>query len=320
MDRSLTVVATDYSTRELQTHGLLTRCETDDVGIDVRHGYVAHWMVQASLPYKRPIEKETGKEKIHWVRRNGNVELIVRSGVEIGPEQDDTADQPSLTYFGVPYGSLPRIILAWFATEVVIKKSPEIELGSSVRDFFRKLGMSATGGERGTITAVKHQLNRLMHASIKVEYRRPDRRKEWNQLIVGSHGTDAGAAWWRPNESGQRSLWQPKITLSAEFFAGLRDQAVPVDLRAVNQLSQSPIAMDLYFFLTHRFVSLDQPLTIPWRTLQRQFGSESTKHKFAENARRAVMQVKLVYPSARVSAERDGLRLLPSPTSIARAA
>jgi hypothetical protein len=56
---------------------------------------------------------------------------------------------------GLPYGSIPRLLLAWVTTEAVKTKSRELELGDSMSAFMAELGLKPTGGANGSITRLK---------------------------------------------------------------------------------------------------------------------------------------------------------------------
>ena len=47
----------------------------------------------------------------------------------------------------LPYGNLPRLLIAWMCTEAVRTQSRELILGSSLSEFMDKLGMDSGGGE-----------------------------------------------------------------------------------------------------------------------------------------------------------------------------
>ena len=106
--------------------------------------------------------------------------------------------------------------------------------------------------------------------------------------------------------------------LSERFFQELTEKPVPVDLRALRALKQSPIALDIYCWLTWRNSFLRGKATVPWEGLLGQFGTESSPKKFRENFKKALQQVLVVYPQARVDVTPSGLILLPSPTSISK--
>ncbi|MGB5659050.1 MAG: replication protein RepA [Thermoanaerobaculia bacterium] len=64
---------------------------------------------------------------------------------------------------GLPYGSYPRLLLAYLTTEAVRTKSPKIDLSATPNDLARKLGLSTISGPRGTALRLEVQLRRLLH-------------------------------------------------------------------------------------------------------------------------------------------------------------
>ena len=97
------------------------------------------------------------------------------------------------------------------------------------------------------------------------------------------------------------------------LFQEIARSAVPVDLRAIRQLQRSPLAIDLYVWLTYRMSYLRRPTLVPWEGLQAQFGADYSRPR---DFRRGVMKhletVIGVYPTLRVSQADSGLRLYPS--------
>ena len=77
-------------------------------------GFMARALVQATLPHR----KTPGTE---FVRRNGAYTLSMLS--------------PSAV--GLPYGSVPRLLLAWLCTEAVKTRSRELLLGDNLSGFMR---------------------------------------------------------------------------------------------------------------------------------------------------------------------------------------
>ena len=59
----------------------------------------------------------------------------------------------------LPYGSLPRLLLAWVSTEAVRTQSRELILGPSLAEFMRKLGVYNSGGPPQT--RLRNQMRRL---------------------------------------------------------------------------------------------------------------------------------------------------------------
>jgi hypothetical protein len=118
---------------------------------------------------------------------------------------------------------------------------------------------------------------------------------------------------WDPKSPDQLGLWKSVVELDEDFFNALVDRPVPVDMGALRRLGRSPLAIDLYTWLTYRMSYLRQPVTVPWSSLQEQFGAEYGRARdIRSRARLALLKVAEVYPEARVAVEPEGLRLSPS--------
>ena len=94
---------------------------------------------------------------------------------------------------------------------------------------------------------------------------------------------------------------------------------MPIDLRALKALKGSPLALDIYSWLTYRMSYLRRPCLIPWEALQTQFGADygrprDFKRKFLAH----LADVLHVYPAVRLSERPAGLLLRPSPTHLPR--
>jgi hypothetical protein len=101
-------------------------------------GFVARCMVQATLPHSQVKEN-------YFQRTNGNFQLSLMANPSIG----------------LPYGSVPRILLAWITTEAVRKKDKTLLLGDTLTSFMTELDLVPTGGRWGTIPRLRSQMQRL---------------------------------------------------------------------------------------------------------------------------------------------------------------
>ena len=72
----------------------------------------------------------------------------------------------------LPYGNLPRLLLAWMCTEAVRTQSPDLVLGRSLSEFMKKLGMAPAGAGR---TRLRNQMSRLFSAVVSLVYTDDDR-------------------------------------------------------------------------------------------------------------------------------------------------
>ena len=254
-------------------------------------GFLARAMVQATMPHRRVEGNE-------FERRNGAFRLSILAPARIG----------------LPYGSVPRLLLAWLTTEAVRTKSRDLELGDSLSAFMRELGLSVTGGKRGYIRAVKEQMLRLFAATVSCMYEDDDKT-----ALLGYRVADRTMLWWHAKSPEQAALWRSTVTLSEQFYAEVVNRPVPVDMRALRALKQSPLALDLYAWATYRTSYLNRQTTIPWAALAAQFGSDYGRLRDFKAALVAELRkVEIVYPDLRAAPGDDGLTLLPSKPHVAR--
>nr|WP_181726195.1 replication protein RepA [Polaromonas sp.]QJS06512.1 replication protein, RepA replicase [Polaromonas sp.] len=254
-------------------------------------GFMARAMVQATLPHRRVEGNE-------FERKNGSFTLTLQAPSKIG----------------LPYGSIPRLLLAWVTTEAVKTKSRELELGGSMSSFMAELGLSPTGGANGSITRLKNQTRRLFSATITASY------EDGEQVAdMGYRLADKSVLWWHSKDPEQAGLWKSTVTLSEHFFHEVIDRPVPIDMRAIRALKQSPMALDIYTWLTYRASYLKQPTVIPWSSLALQFGSNYAQlRQFKAAFLDELKKVVLVYGCVQVEAIERGLIVKPSLTHIGK--
>ncbi len=111
------------------------------------------------------------------------------------------------------------------------------------------------------------------------------------------------------------------MTLSETFFNEIISHSVPIDLDALRALKQSPMALDIYCWLTYRMSYLDQRTEVPWVALQAQFGAgypmdSEGRRNFKKKFLKHLKKVHVVYRNAKVSEGNFGLILKPSKTHI----
>ncbi|MCP4201642.1 MAG: pirin [bacterium] len=254
---------------------------------------MARILVQATLPHSRPETHE-------FERINGRFTLYMNA-------------PPSV---GLPYGSYPRLALAWLSTEAVRTRSREIELGPTFSSFMYKLGLTPITGKRGTTSRLRDQLHRLFSTTIRCSY---SDGAEGHAAGVGYTIAHKHQLWWSPQNPEQRPLWNSAVVLSTEFCDELVAHAVPIDLRALRTLRGSPLALDIYAWLTYRMSYLRKPCLIPWEALQTQFGADYRRLRdFKRKFLRHLSDVLHIYPAARLFERPAGLVLRRSPTHLPR--
>jgi len=288
-------------------------------------GYINKVLVQATLPYREPKPKRKGDTlPAVWGRTAGDWSLIIQPGGYLKEEKRVLANgkikiETTPVSLGYPFGSKPRLILAWLGREIKLQKSPEIKLGRSLAAFLEALGIeSATGGAFGSITHTREQMRRLFSSRIALVQSGETKSSTWEMNAM--QVADKQNLWWDPKTPEQGGLFESTVVLSQKFYDEFKT-GVPVDMRALRALKSSPFELDLYCWLTHRFFSLQRRVVVPWEALHMQFGTETVNlRKFKWQIQKALRSVLVVYPEAKVDPTQSGLLLLPSPTSVRRLA
>ena len=127
-------------------------------------GFMARMMVLCSLPRTNPGNRHQYK------RVNGPYKLIMSV----------TGDHK------LPFGNLPRLLLAWVCTEAVKTGSRELVLGKSLSDFMRTLDIYAGGGNAHT--KLRNQMKRLFGCTVSLIYEDKNGQASVNALIARPHG------------------------------------------------------------------------------------------------------------------------------------
>ena len=256
-------------------------------------GYMARALTQATMPHRRVAGSE-------FRRTNGVFTLVMFAPSDVG----------------LPYGSIPRLMIAWMTTEAVRTKTPELTLGPTLSGFMGELDLVPTGGRWGSITRLRNQMTRLLSSAISCTYEDDHRRRGLNLQVAEEYDL-----WWNPKTPSQATLWQSVVVLGRRFFEEVIQNPIPVDMRALKVLKSSSMALDLYCWLTYRMSYLKRPTEIPWIALQMQFGTgypnnHHGRHDFKRALLKQLKSVLIVYPTARVSEGEKGLILKPSRTHI----
>ncbi len=264
--------------------------------------YMHSIMCQIGLPRSRV-------DGLEFERTCGNAGLYVRAG--------KLWDGKKFVQQPLPYGPMPRLVMAYLNTQALRCKSPEIDVGNSASAFLKKLGKDATGGKTGSYTNFRKQIMALSACSMTLGFTtattaitydgKPIQRFEaW----IGNH-----------DDQGALALWPGVITFSQEYFQTLTEHAVPLDLRALNALTGSALAMDIYAMLADRLHRINgRPLVLHWRNLREQFGQEYGGAEADKNFKKvflpALQKALAVYPQAKIKQVTGGILMMQSPPPI----
>ena len=258
-------------------------------------GFMARLLALCSLPRTNP------GNRLQYKRVNGPYKLVMVAG----------ADNK------LPYGNLPRLLLAWVSTEAVRTGSRVLILGDSLSEFMRTLGVYSSAG--GVANRLRNQMDRLFNAHVSMIYEDERGKATVNSLIA--RRTEF---WWTPKRPDERVLWESKIELGEDFFNEIIQHPVPLDMNALTALKRSSLGLDLYLWLVYRTFPLRAPQRITWRQVYRQFGVDParasdrvTVRNFQREVLRELKKIKLAWPDLNYSTAPGVLILHPSTPAIA---
>jgi hypothetical protein len=255
-------------------------------------GYMAKLLCQVTMPHRK--SKATEIERV-----NGELTVTMVSPSRIG----------------LPFGTYPRLMMAHITKQAVLTQSPRIELGDSLSSYMRGLGLEPTGGRHGSITRLRQHLDRLLGCSIQC---RGESAGQWSGAAM--HPVEEAHLWWDAKRPEQMSAWRSELELNARFFKNLIARPVPIDERILRKLAatKSPLAIDIYFWLTHRLSYLKERARIPWSYLQLQFGGDYKRLRDFKAAFLKQLRVVIIHFPVRAEARPQQLWLYPGKTSVPR--
>jgi hypothetical protein len=265
-------------------------------------GFMTRLLTLCSLPRTNP------GSRLQYKRENGPYKLIMIAG---GDNK-------------LPFGVLPRLLMAWLCTEAVQTESRELQLGHSLSEFMRQLGMTSdSGGKTGNRTHLRTQIDRLFSCNVELIYEIRGYKKS-----MSSHIADERELWWDYKQPSQDTLWQSRIQLGEKLFAEIIAHPVPLDMRILKAMRRSPLGLDVYMWLSYKTHALytqgKKPERLTWPHLYRQFGSDPSKagdkdtvHNFRKDFVRELKKLKICWPSLDVAMPKGCLEVRPCIPSIA---
>lgn len=252
-------------------------------------GHVYSGWCMLGLPYRRP---KAEKDQI-WRITTDYADITVQSGTI---KRDDETTE----YAGVPYGSYARMALIALQSEALEQSSRNIELGNTAYNALKRLGLP-DGGKVAEMAMA--QLEKLARCHVSFRIGTELKGLEINERLVEAFEYDTDG-----------KTFIKRLRLSQAFYDGLRRHPVAIDRSAVQRIRNSPVALDVYLWLSYRLPVLERETPISWTALHRQFGHgigvmRFFKRPFAENLELA----RSVYPAANFSLTQSGIILRPSP-------
>lgn len=289
--------ARHHYTRARQIESLA--CIGEDTAQDM--GFMARLLTLCSLPRTDP------GNRLQYKRENGPYKLAMLAGIDNK----------------LPFGNIPRLLLAWVSTEAIRTQSRDLQLGSSLSSFMHKLGMySDSGGSRGDRTRLRNQIDRLFNAQIQLVYETPG-----HKTTASSPVAERMDLWWDYRKPNQEVLWQSSIRLGEAFFTEIINHPIPLDMRILKHMKRSSLGLDLYMWLSYKTYTLyangKKPDRLSWHRLYRQFGSnpemandKAIVNDFRKEALREIAKLKACWPHLDLDTPKGCLEIRPCKPSI----
>lgn len=261
----------------------------------VKDPFLVRHLLQAVLPEKSPGNIS---EK---VLVSGNLEVLLQP--KIAPSSDKS--------IGCPYGVFPRLLLFWMTKEALRSKSHRLNLGHSLADFMRELGLdSHKEGRFSNAQRLLTQMERLFQAII-VFREKDEKGTEREEEKLSMQVAPEKKLWRDIKNLHQAELWESWIELSPDFFKSITAFPVDVDMKALSFLKNSSLALDLYAWTLYKAFQVNitqKDYMLPWGLLRSQFGIKyRNTGEFSSEAWKAILNIKKVFQALNIKRLPNGI-------------
>ena len=269
--------------------------------VDRNIGFLPAAAAQCFLPQKRLPDGQ-----ILWTVSHGNTTLSINATSIVDRNAPGVVRQTE-----VPYGRLARILFAYVIGQSVKTKSPTIDMGTSLRNFMARLGISYDGRAGKKLTDAVED---FAAAQFMIGH--------WGDRYAGARYArvvDTVEFWLEPDD-GQRTFWTPELTLSDKFYEQVQAHQVPIDMDHLAAL-RSPRRMDFYVFLAYRtgLIPRRRVVRIPLPELQPILAPDiSESRAFKRRLREDLRAIAKIYPHFNAEIQDDFLALRWSSSPIPR--
>jgi len=242
-----------------------------------------------------------------WETGNRLAKLVIRAGELVNPGKPGTFRECA-----VPAGPKARLLITYINDYAFRHKTLKIPLGESLREAMHRMGVPI-GGKNGK--ELQRELENIAAAEILLGVWMPDGSAHQKKASISEE-----MSFWLEKDADQRSLWQPEMLLSEQYFRTLcaGSHIAPLHWDAYFGLQHNARAMDIFTFLAYRLRKpLKEPVVLHMTVLHAMFGRDIKllKH-FRPRFLEALEAALKWYPSARVEILNDAIKLYDSPAQI----
>jgi hypothetical protein len=262
---------------------------------DADRAYLTRQLILCTLPHTDP-----GDVSI-WIRR------FEEHSICLVPARNIFEGGRSI---GLPYGVIPRLLLFWIITEAIRTQNRRLTLGHSMLAFMRQVCYLEDGGYN--YKRFHEQAMRLFRCQISFQ---TNLGQKWSDFQIAPKGE----LWWTlheenpaPSSAPEKESW---IELGETFYNNiLASKHVPLDVRALKGLRNSPLALDLYGLICYKAFPIVKfrldPQFIAYKELMFQLGGEYCQEKdLKKKVWLTIPKILAVYPGLKVEKTRGGFIL-----------
>lgn len=265
-------------------------------------GYTHPVFVQCFLP-----TRHTAKNKQRWQTDCGRASLVIRAGELANPAKPNDFKQCI-----VPAGPKARFVVAYVNDQLQRHNSPTVNMGDSLREAMRKMDIPICGSNGKEL---QREVENFAAAEIGIGLWDADGNAHHSRALIAPH-----LSFWLDKDPHQRTLWQPEMTVSREYFNAVRegDRLAPFYWPAMIGLQHDTRAMDIHTFLVYRLRNpLKRPVALSVQVLHSLFGRDiQSQKKFWESFRKSLIAALKWYPEAIIEIKNDCIVLRNSPSLI----
>jgi Plasmid encoded RepA protein len=265
-------------------------------------GYTHPVFLQCFLP-----TRHSARNRLRWQTNCGLASLVIRAGELANPAKPNEYETCL-----VPAGPKARFVIAYVNDYIQRRKTPVVNMGDSLREAMDKMNISV-GGKNGK--ELTREVKNFAAAEIGIGRWDEEGKVTHDRSLVAPH-----MSFWLEKNPAQRTIWQPEMTVSREYFEAVREgnRLAPFYWPAMVALQHDTRAMDIHCFLTYRLRNgLKRPVTLNSKVLHALFGQDiAAPKKFWHSFKKSLIAAHEWYPKARVEVKNDCIILKDSPPLI----
>jgi len=210
---------------------------------------------------------------------------------------------------GIPFGGVARLIVLYVNSMAVKYRSREISIGKSIKEFVENLGYTPNYKAGKINEQVLQQLEKLFHTTFVLTQTIKTKTGEDEHVVQTEsfrfHLFDSKFTW----ETVKNSLTEKavaRVVLSEAYYNEILAHPVPLSLETIKALKKSPLALDLYAFISYR-ANANKIIPAKLTDLKKQFAFEGDTWKFRDNIQRTLKYVQKAWPECNVILKKDVL-------------